>query len=54
MANRVALLLSAQPEGVSRMEANATEALWRTGRVQRSRLSFGNHLGTVESGNGRT
>lgn len=54
MANCVALVLSAQPEGVARLEANATEALWRTGRVQLSRLSFGNHLGAVESRNGRT
>lgn len=53
MENRVALLLSAQPEGVARLEANATKTLWRTARVQSSGLSFGNHLGTVEFGNGR-
>lgn len=54
MANCMALPIPAQSQGVSRMETNATETLWGTGRVQSPRLSLSNHLGTVESGNGRT
>jgi len=54
MASRVALSLSAQSQGVSWMETNATEALWRTGRTQGPPLPIGGHLGTVESGDGRS
>lgn len=54
MANCVAPLLSAKPEGTAWMEANAAADFRRTGWIPSSALPFGNHLGTVESEDGRT
>jgi hypothetical protein len=54
MANCVAPPLPAKSQGVSRVAANATADFRRTGWIPSPALPFGNHLGTVESENGRT
>lgn len=54
MENRMAPPVPTEPQSIARLEANAAEALWRTDRIQSSPVSIGDHLGTMESGDGRT